>query len=234
MYEIGYTFFMKNSILDKMKCAIFDMDGTILDSMPMWHTIANTYLESIGKNPRKDLWDNVKRLNMIETAQYFIDEYDVKKSIEEIGIEVKELIMKFYGYSLQLKDGARDFLEELNRRKIPCVLATATERESVLACMRRIDCEKYFSQIITCLDLNTSKSKPLIFEESARRCGAKPEEAIVFEDALHALRTAHKAGFKTCAVYDQSSEERTEPPQTDWERILEFTDMSCMNLRELI
>ena len=225
---------MKNSILDNMKCAIFDMDGTILDSMPMWHTIANTYLESIGKTPREGLWDNVKRLNMVETAQYFIDEYDVKKSVEEIGVEVKEMIMKFYGYTLQLKDGAREFLEELNRRKIPCVLATATERGSVLACMRRIDCEKYFSHIITCLDLNTSKSKPLIFEESARRCNARPEESVVFEDALHALRTAHKAGFKTCAVYDPSNEERTEPPQTDWERILEFTDMNCMKLTDLL
>ncbi|MBR0100351.1 MAG: HAD-IA family hydrolase, partial [Treponema sp.] len=94
--------------------------------------------------------------------------------------------------------------------------------------------EKYFKEIITCLDLNTSKSSPLIFEESARRCGAKPEESVVFEDALHAIRTAHKAGFKVCAVYDASDEERTEPPLTDWERILEICDTSCTNLMELI
>ena len=225
---------MKNSILDNMKCAIFDMDGTILDSMTMWHTIADRYLESIGKVPRKDLWDNVKRLNMIETAQYFIDEYGVQKTIEEIGVEVKELIMKFYAESLELKMGAREFLEKLNEKGIPCVLATATERSCVLACMKRLDCEKYFKEIITCLDLNTSKSSPLIFEESARRCGAKPEESVVFEDALHAIRTAHKADFKVCAVYDTSDEERTEPPLTDWERILEICDTSCSNLMELI
>ena len=232
--KIGYTFFMKNSILDNMKCAIFDMDGTILDSMPMWHTIADKYLESIGKVPRKDLWDNVKRLNMIETAQYFIDEYGVQKTIEEIGVEVKELIMKFYAESLELKMGAREFLEKLNEKGIPCVLATATERSCVLACMKRLDCEKYFKEIITCLDLNTSKSSPLIFEESARRCGAKPEESVVFEDALHAIRTAHKAGFKVCAVYDTSDEERTEPPLTDWERILQIADMDCKFLTELL
>ena len=115
--KIGYTFSMKNSILDNMKSAIFDMDGTILDSMTMWHTIADRYLESIGKVPRKDLWDNVKRLNMIETAQYFIDEYGVQKTIEEIGVEVKELIMKFYAESLELKEGAREFLEKLNEKE---------------------------------------------------------------------------------------------------------------------
>ena len=232
--KIGYTFFMKNSILDNMKCAIFDMDGTILDSMTMWHTIADRYLESIGKVPRKDLWDNVKRLNMVETAQYFIDEYGVQKTIEEIGVEVKELIMKFYAESLELKMGAREFLEKLNEKGIPCVLATATERSCVLACMKRLDCEKYFKEILTCLDLNTSKSSPLIFEESARRCGAKPEESVVFEDALHAIRTAHKAGFKVCAVYDTSDEERTEPPLTDWERILQIADMDCKLLTELL
>ena len=168
---------MKNSILDGIKCAIFDMDGTILESMTMWHTIADKYLMSIGKTPREDLWDNVKRLNMVETAEFFISAYGVEKTVEEIGIEVEKLIMKFYAESLQLKEGAEDFLRELNERKIPCVLATATERSCVLACMKRLDCEKYFCHIITCLDLNTSKSQPLIFEESARRCGAKPEES---------------------------------------------------------
>jgi len=225
---------MKNSILENMKCAIFDMDGTILDSMPMWHTIANRYLESLGKIPREDLWDNVKQLNMVETAQYFIDEYGVQKSIEEIGVEVEKLIMKYYGTSLELKKGAREFLEKLNELGIPCVLATATERSCVLACMKRLDCEKYFKEILTCLDLNTSKSSPLIFEESARRCNAKPQESVVFEDALHAIRTAHKAGFKVCAVYDASDEERTEPPLTDWERILQIADMDCKFLTELL
>ena len=223
-----------NQIFSNIKCAIFDMDGTILDSMGMWHTIANTYLESIGKIPREDLWDNVKRLNMIETAQYFIDEYGVAKTIEEIGVEVKELIMKFYAESLELKEGAKSFLKTLNERGIPCVLATATERSCTIACMKRLDCEKYFKEIITCLDLNTSKSSPLIFEESARRCGAKAEESVVFEDALHAIRTAKKAGFKVCAVYDKSDEERSEPSLTDWERILSLCDASCTNLMELI
>ena len=225
---------MKKSILDGIKCAIFDMDGTILESMTMWHTIADKYLMSIGKTPREDLWDNVKRLNMVETAEYFISAYGVEKTVEEIGIEVEKLIMKFYAESLQLKEGAEDFLRELNERKIPCVLATATERSCVLACMKRLDCEKYFSHIITCLDLNTSKSQPLIFEESARRCGAKPEESLVFEDALHAIRTAKKAGFKVCAVYDASDEELTEPPLTDWERILQIADMDCKLLTELL
>ncbi len=225
---------MKNSILDNMKAAIFDMDGTILDSMPMWHTIGENYLKSLGLTPRKELWDEVKRFNLDETGEYFITKYDVKKTKEEVMQDIKDIIIEHYGKDLQLKEGAREFLEALNKNGIPCVLATATDRASVLACMERLDCVKYFKKILTCLEYKTTKSSPLIFEKAAEACGVKPEESVVFEDALHAIRTAHNAGFKVCAVYDASDEERTEPPLTDWERILGICDTSCTNLMELI
>ena len=232
--KIGYTFFMKNSILDNMKCAIFDMDGTILDSMPMWHTIGENYLKSLGITPRKELWDEIKRFNLDETGDYFITKYKVKRTKEQVMQDIKDIIIEHYGKDLQLKEGAREFLETLNAKGIPCMLATATDRASVIACMERLDCVKYFKKILTCLEYNTTKAEPLIFEKAAEVCGAKPEESVVFEDALHAIRTAHKAGFKVCAVYDASDEERTEPPLTDWERILEICDTSCTNLMELI
>lgn len=216
-----------------MKAAIFDMDGTILDSMGMWHGIARIYLESVGLKARDGIWEDVKRFNLVQTADYMIEKYDVNRTRERVMQDIRDIIIEYYGKTLQLKDGAREFLEELNAQKIPCVLATATDRDSVLACMKRLDSEKYFVKIITCLEYNTTKSEPLIFEKAAEICGTKPEESVVFEDALHALRTAHNAGFKTCAVYDESDEERTEPPETDWERMLKICDISCFSLRDL-
>ena len=182
----------------------------------------------------ENLWDDIKRFNLVESADYFIAKYGVQKPREQIMDEIRSLISDHYGKTLQLKEGARELLEKLNEAKIPCVLATATDRASVLACMRRLDCEKYFVKILTCLEFNTTKSEPLIFEKSAEVCNAKNEESLVFEDALHALRTAHNAGFKTVAVYDESDEERTEPPLTDWQRMLELCDKSCMSLTEII
>ena len=225
---------MKNAIFTNMKTAIFDMDGTILDSMGMWHGIGKIYLERMNITPRENLWEEIKRFNLVESADYFIEKYNVKKSREEVMQDIRNIISDYYGKTLQLKEGARELLETLNEKHIPCVLATATDRASVLACMRRLDCEKYFVKILTCLEYNTTKSEPVIFEKSAEVCGVKNEEAVVFEDALHALRTAHNAGFKTCAVYDESDEERTEPPLTDWERMLNICDVSCLSLREVI
>ena len=131
-----------------------------------------------------------------------------------------------------LKGGAAEILKTLNENKIPCVLATATDRSCVIPCIKRLGIEKYFTAVITCLDLNTSKSKPLIFERAAELGNSTPENSLVFEDALHALRTAHNAGFKTCAVYDKSDEEKTEPPETDWQRILKIADIKVKSLKE--
>ncbi len=225
---------MEKSIFDNMKAAIFDMDGTILDSMQTWHTIGEIYLKQLGLTPREGLWNDIKRFNLVESAEYFIKNYDVGRSKEEVMQDIKNIIIEYYGKKFQLKEGAREFLEALNEKGIPCVLATATDRTCVLACMERLDCVKYFVKILTCLEYNTTKTEPLIFEKAAEACNAKKEECVVFEDALHALRTAHNAGFKTVAVYDKSDEEITEPPLTDWQMMMKLCDFDCKNLTELL
>ncbi len=203
----------------KMKAAVFDMDGTILDSMPMWHNMTEIILREYGFEPEKDVWDKVKRLTSTETARYFIDYYGVKMTVDEICKIIEDKISYYYENELQLKEGARELLRFLNERKIPCVLATATERRCVLSCFKRLDIEKYFSRILTCMELGTSKSSPFIFEEAARLAGAKVSETVIFEDALHAIRTAAGAGFPLAVIYDKSTEEITEPPLSDRQRI---------------
>lgn len=214
-------------------CAIFDMDGTLLDSMPMWHYASNKYLLSKGKTPEENLWDKVKWLNMNETVDYLKKTYGLEKDAGTIQEEINSQIIEEYEHNLQSKKGAEELLRALNKENVRCVLATATDRRCTVACMKRLGLEKYFSAIITCLDLNTSKSKPLIFEKAAELGKSDVQHSVVFEDALHALRTAHNAGFKTVAVYDKSDEEKTEPPETDWQRILTFADANVHSLCEI-
>lgn len=225
---------MKNAIFGTIEAAIFDMDGTLIDSMPMWHSIAELYLKSVGKTPRGNLWNDVKWLNMVETAEYFISEYNVEKTIPEIEHGVEDIILGFYAEKLTPKPGAKELLQILNERAVPCVLATATERKCTELCMERLGFHSYFASILTCLDFNTSKSSPLIFQKAAEACGTSPEKTIVFEDALHAIRSARGAGFKICAVYDPSAEEMTEPPETDWHRIIPLSDIQCHSLEKIV
>lgn len=206
------------------KCAIFDMDGTLLDSMPMWHSVSDTYLRNKGFDIKVSVWDEVKRLTETETALYFQKKYGVTDSLEKICEDFEDIIYEEYSKNLQLKEGAREFLEKLNEKNIPCVLATATNRKCVMACLERLGITHLFKGILTCLDLNTSKHEPLIFLKAAEICGAKVSESVVFEDALHCIRTAKKAGFRIAAVHDASSDEITDPPASDWERIIEILD----------
>lgn len=206
------------------KCAIFDMDGTLLNSMEFWHSVSDKYLIDKGFSLKNSVWDDVKRLTLTETAEYFQKNFGVLDSVEKICDDVRKIIFVEYENNLELKRGAKEFLQKLNEKNIPCVLATATDRKCVLACLERLGIKKYFKEIFTCLDLQTSKHEPLIFLKSAQVCDALPCESFVFEDALHCIRTAKKAGFKICAIHDSSSDELTEPPKSDWERICEILD----------
>ncbi|MBQ0051762.1 MAG: HAD family phosphatase [Treponema sp.] len=215
-------------------CAIFDMDGTLLDSMPMWHFASNKYLIGKGKTPQDGLWDIVKRLNMIETAEYLINTYGLSETVEQVCDEIRIQLITEYEENLQLKPGSLELLQLLNEKKIPCILATATDRKCTVTCMKRLGVEKYFTSILTCLDFNTSKSKPLIFEKAAEAGNSIPENSLVFEDALHCVRTAHNAKFKVCACYDSSDEEITEPPESDWQRIVKLADTTIQSLEEVV
>lgn len=220
--------------LNEMKCAIFDLDGTLVDSMPMWHTVADKYIEGKGLVPEKNLWDNVKRLTETETAKYFIENYGLKESVEKICGEVETIIFAEYKKNVPMKENAENFLSLLKERGVPIALATATDRKCVMSCLERLGIKDYFTVIHTCLDLNTSKYKPLIFEKCAMDCGVAKEDAFVFEDALHCIRTAKEAGFNVVALYDKSNEELTEPPLSDWQRIIKIADINAINFTELL
>ena len=218
----------------RVTCAIFDLDGTLVDSMPMWRTVANTYLVNNGRTPEEHLWDKVKRLTEPETAEYFIARYGIEKPVARICAEIEDLIFGAYSESVQLKEGAREFLEALRGRVISIALATATDRKCVDVCLRRLGIGHFFRAVHTCIDLNTSKHKPLIFERCASDCGASAAESAVFEDALHCVRTAKAAGFTVFALHDGSGDEVTEPPLSDWQRIEKIADVCARNFGEIL
>ena len=217
-----------------MKCAIFDLDGTLLNSMWMWRTLGEELIRLHGKTPAPDVWYDLKIRNSTETAQYFIDNYGFTGTQEEIIQEIDDAALRHYSSDLYLKEGALELLQRLNELKIPVILATATDKRLVKACLDRLNIRQYFFRLNSCEDFNTSKSKPLIFQKSAEMAGVPIENAVVFEDALFAIRTVHNAGFPVVAVYDTACEDCSEPPETDWNRILPLADMTCRNFREIL
>ena len=192
------------------KGAIFDADGTLLDSMPIWEDAAARFLAGLGIEAEPDLGDTMFRLSLDEGAAYLkrtylAGDHGLSMTEEEIKEGVLGVIRDFYVHQVQPKAGARRFLEELAARKVPMYIATSSNREHIRAALERLGLLHFFDGMITCEEAGASKREPRIFLMAAERMGLSPEDIFVFEDVIHAIRSAGSAGFTTVGVYDAAS-----------------------------
>ena len=192
-----------------VKAAIFDMDGTLLDSMGMWRDVPFLYLEMKGVRDipdRERLWNEFKVLSLRDAARIFQREYGFRESVETIVEEIDDVVFGQYAARIRAKPGARAFLSALKEAGVPRGLATATDRRCVLAALRRLRMVRLAGTVATCSEAGASKDKsPAVYDMIAARFGLARGECAVFEDALHGVRTAKAAGYSVIAVRDQST-----------------------------
>lgn len=182
--------------------AIFDMDGTLLDSMHVWEDAADTYLKQQGITPPPGLFDKVRELTLPQTAAYF-RKLGVQKSIEQIITEARELPYIAYCNTVQPKPGAAELLQTLHQAGVPMCIVSSTDARSIRAVCDRLGWTGYFRFLLSTSDFGSGKDHPEIFYEAARRLGGKPAETVVFEDSLYAVRTAKAAGFPVVGLADE-------------------------------
>lgn len=185
--------------------AIFDMDGTILDSSGIWEDAQFQIMTELGYVPKPTLKDDVFPLSGAETAAFLIKDYNMKESEETVNALIDEKISSFYFYHAVLKPGALDFLKHLHYCGIPIALVTATGRRYVEPAMKRAGILDLFTAVLPTDEYKTDKFKADIFFEAVRQLGSDYRTTWVFEDAPHAIHTASKAGFPTCAVKDPAT-----------------------------
>ena len=184
--------------------AIFDVDGTLLDSMYIWDNAAENYLISMGVRPKPGLNDELRDIGGHEIAAYFRREYGIDKTEEEISTGIYDTLEDAYVNRAPLKEGVIETLDMLRGRKIGICAATATDRHLIEPALRRCGIYGYFSRIFTCGEERTSKNSPDIYIRAARFLGAEISKTLVFEDALYAVKTAAAAGFIVIGVHDRS------------------------------
>ena len=190
-----------------LRGAIFDMDGTLLDSMRIWKTVADDYLIAQGVTPKPGLRDKVKTMSLEKAAEYMREEYALTQSPQEIADGVNGMIADFYENTAQPKKGAPELLSALSERGVKIALATATDRHLAEAALKRAGILRYFSAVCTCGEVGFGKKRPDVFLAALEKLGTKMEETYVVEDALFAMETAKRAGFSIAAVYDESAKD---------------------------
>lgn len=216
----------------EIKAVIFDVDGTLLDSMGVWDDIGGKYLRKLGIEPEPELKDILFKMSIEEGTAYVDEHYHLGKGPEEVAKGVVEIVRDFYYEEAQLKPGVREVLELFRAHHIPMTVATSSERDSIEQAFLRLGILDYFEKIFTCTEENTSKNtSPMIYLKAAEDMGTVPEDTWVFEDVLHAVETAKNAGFHVAAIYDSASEkdqtaikEKAEIYLHDFTEIKKITD----------
>jgi HAD superfamily hydrolase (TIGR01509 family) len=188
-----------------IKGAIFDMDGTLLDTMPLWDNAGAMYLETLGVAAKPDLGKVLYPMTFPQAAAYLKKEYALTQSETEIVGGIERTVGDFYFYKAQAKKGAGEFLEGLAARGIKSAVATLTEKRLALPALTRLGLAPYFEDIITADEVSCGKESPEIFLRAADALAVLPGQTLVLEDALFAAKTAAGAGFVTVGVYDASA-----------------------------
>lgn len=192
-----------------IKGAIFDMDGTLLDSMAQWRTVGSDYMRGEGVEPPDTLDDDMLRLTLAEAAE-LIKKCGVNKDAGEIQEGLNARVDGFYRKSAQLRPGVADMLRAFSWAGVKMCVATATDRAQAEAALLRTGASAYIERIFTCTELCTGKHEPKIFDAAREYMATEKADTWVFEDACHAAQTAHRAGYRVCGIFDPSEPSQDE------------------------
>ena len=209
-----------------MKGAIFDLDGTLIDSMWFWEKLVDDYLLSVGIEPPEDLRDVLKELSLLEGCFYMKDRFNMAKTPEEINAEIEELLESYYADKFLLKPYVLETLEDFKSRKIKMCLATATEDKLVSKVFNRLRIGEYFDFIQTSNNTGIGKKDTRFFQLAIDRLSLNPEDIWVFEDALHCIVAAKKTGLNVVAIADNSA-------LKDFDEIKKYADICIDDFSQL-
>lgn len=213
--------------------AIFDVDGTILDTTQMWNSLPERYLAACGITvDGAALCERMRSMSLPEAGEFLRTEFGLPYSVDDILRQVSDMTRKFFAEEVELRAGIPSLLFELHKRGVRMSVATAGDRELILSAFSRLGIDGFFEGIATCSEYG-SKNSPDVYLAAAEIVGGKPSQTLVFEDSLFAVRTAKAAGFFTAAVRDIG-----EDKQDDLRREADFYALSpeeyCGRVPELL
>ena len=185
--------------------AIFDLDGTILDSMGVWCEADAKFLGKYGYVPDTAYMEKIVTLPFTDGAQYILERYGLPLTVQQVKEELFHLAYDAYAYHVPLKDGVREYLQRLQDKKVPMAVATSGVKQMCEAAMKRLGLEQYFDAVVYTEEIGKNKEFPDVFYRAAKEMKCAPDCCLVFEDSPHAVLGAHQAGMGVIGIYDDFS-----------------------------
>lgn len=192
-------------MLNHIQAVLFDLDGTLIDSMWLWRDIDIEYLNRFGIVMPPTLQEDIAGISITQTAIYFKEHFGIADDIETIIADWNAMAREKYQYQTPLKAGARDFLNHLKQANIRCAVATSNSRQLTEIVLNSHGLTAYFDAVLTGEDVHNGKPAPDIYLEAARRLSVDPEYCLVFEDISHGIKAGLHANMRVCAVEDDYS-----------------------------
>ena len=190
-------------MINNIKGVIFDLDGTLVDSLWVWADIDEKYLKRYGFSVPDNFTEEINHLSFTETAQYVKDTFNIPDSIDKMLNDWNSMALDRYSYDVKLKPGALEFLKLLKSKDIKISLATSNSVELLTPCLKNNGILEYFDAITTTDEVTRSKEFPDVYLLAAEKIGINPNECLVFEDILPATMGAKSANMKVCVVKDK-------------------------------
>ena len=207
-----------------MKAYIFDLDGTLLDSMDVWQKIDIDFLRKRAISLPPDYASAISAMTFNETAAYTISRFGLSDSVESLKQEWNNMAEYSYGHTVQLKPYAKEYLVKLRKRGAKLAVATSLSLKLLELVLNNHGIYNYFDTICTTEEAGCGKSCPDVFLLAAKKLGVLPSDCLVFEDIFAAVKSAKNAGMTVCGVYDKSS-------RADWDEIKKLADYSIFDFQ---
>ena len=209
-----------------IKGVIFDVDGTLFDSMGAWHDSGYNVLKSLEMDVDKSIGDIFFSMTMDEVIDYMRENFSISESRDFLRKGIHDQVEYAYRNEIELKPGVMRILDWVKDSKIPATIATSTDRFLIEIGLKRLGIEKYFDGIYTATEVGKGKNHPDIFQLAMDKMGTKPEETWLFEDGLYSMITAKAYGMSVVGVYDKVS-------HGDQEAIKQVADIYLEDLCDL-